>query len=138
MPEFDCPSRRSLLRSAALLAGVTVLPGVITACGPPPTPTATEGRLPSADVPQGTAVVVAAGNTRLIVAQPTAGEFVAFSAVCPHQGALIKGSDTLVVRCPAHGSEFDTADGGVPITGPAADPLTTVPVTVQGEELLLG
>lgn len=138
MPEFDCPSRRSLLRTAALLAGVTVLPGVVTACGPKPTPTAQGGRVPSADIPVGTAVVVASGDQRLLVAQPTEGEFVAYNAHCPHQGALIKGSDDLVVRCPAHGSEFDTGKEGAVLHGPATTPLNPVPVSVDGDQLVLG
>lgn len=138
MPEFDCPSRRSLLRSAVLLAGVSVLPGVLTACGPPPTPTTVGGRIPSAEVPVGTAVVVASGQQRLLVAQPAQDQFVAYSATCPHQGALVKGSDTLIVRCPAHGSEFDTANNGAPVHGPATSPLTPVPVAVDGDELVLG
>lgn len=138
MPEFDCPSRRGLLRSAVLLAGVSVLPGVVAACGPKPTPTTVGGRIPSADVPVGTAVVVASGQQRLLVAQLTEGQFVAYSAVCPHQGALVKGSDTLIVRCPAHGSEFDTADHGVPVHGPATSPLTSVPVSIDGDEIVLG
>lgn len=138
MPEFDCLSRRGLLRTAAVLAGVTVLPGVITACAPEPTPTAQGGKIPAADIPVGAAVVVAAAGKRLLVAQPTAGEYVAYSANCPHEGALIKGSDSTVVRCPAHGSEFDTADGGVPLHGPAASPLLPVTVTVEGDQLALG
>ena len=138
MPDFDCPSRRTLLRSAALLAGVTVLPGVVTACAPKPTPTAEGGRIPTSDVPEGTAVVVASGEERLLVAQPKKGEFVAFSATCPHQGALIKGSDSLIVRCPAHGSEFDTADRGRAMTGPATGTLASVKVAVDGDELVLG
>lgn len=138
MPEFDCLSRRDLLRSAAVLAGVTVLPGVITACAPEPTPTAEGGRIPATDIPVGAAVIVAAAGKRLIVAQPEAGQYVAFSANCPHEGALIKGSDTTVVRCPAHGSEFDTADGGVPLHGPANSPLLPVTVTVEGDQLALG
>lgn len=137
MPEFDCPSRRTLLRVAAL-AGVSVLPGVLSACAPAPTPTLQSGRLPSADVPSGTVVVVAAGSHRILVAQPSAGQFAAYSATCPHQGALVRGSDTLVVRCPAHGSEFDTADGGVPLHGPATTPLQPIEVSVDGDELVFG
>jgi Rieske Fe-S protein len=78
------------------------------------------------------------GAKPVVVAQPTAGQFVAFSASCTHRGTTVAaqpGSTTL--RCPAHGSEFDAATGKV-LKGPAAAPLPSVPVTDANGVLTLG
>ncbi len=87
-------------------------------------------------VPVGNAVVIAAA-TPYVVAQPTAGEFVAFSAVCTHMGATVTAGDGLTLVCPAHGSEFDAANGSVE-RGPAMAPLPAVPVKDVGGTLYVG
>lgn len=143
-----CSSRRSVLRGLAGLGGVVLLPGVVVACGSSPeasqdagAPSAGGGEpsgIPASDVAVGTAVVVDAAGQKVVVAQPTDGQFVAFSAKCTHQGTTVDGSDSLVVRCPNHGSRFDLADGAAVVNGPATQPLPEVPVTVRGDQLLLG
>jgi cytochrome b6-f complex iron-sulfur subunit len=93
--------------------------------------------LDAAQVPVGSAIVVS-GAKPVVVAQPTAGTFVAFSASCTHRGTTVAaepGSTTLL--CPAHGSEFDAATGQV-LKGPATAPLASVPVTNADGVLTLG
>lgn len=71
---------------------------------------------------------------KVVVTQPTEGEFRAFTAVCTHQGCVvaeIKGAD---IDCTCHGSKFSIADGSV-VTGPATKPLEQLKVTVTGEDL---
>ncbi|MEY3443970.1 MAG: hypothetical protein RLZZ519_2251 [Bacteroidota bacterium] len=58
--------------------------------------------------------------------------FTALLMRCTHQGAQLQlFGDKL--QCPAHGSEFDPK--GAVVQGPAADPLRTFPVSVQGAQL---
>ena len=62
------------------------------------------------------------------------GAFCATQATCPHrQGPLNEGTlDGSTVTCPWHGSRFNVCTGAVQ-RGPAADPLKTYSVVVEGE-----
>ncbi len=139
-----CTQRRMVL---AALPGVILLPGVLAACGmkepaPPSstvqaTTTVPRAQVPVSDVAVGTAKEVRAGGEVVIVAQPTEGEFVAFSARCTHQGGIVQVVRGMSLRCPLHGAEFDAATGEN--TGPPAPrPLDVVPVVEQGGQLVLG
>jgi thiosulfate dehydrogenase [quinone] large subunit len=71
--------------------------------------------------------VPASGDPGLVI-QQTAGEFVAFDAVCPHAGctvAYVRAAK--IIACPCHGSEFNAKTGAV-IQGPATTGLTTIKV----------
>jgi Rieske Fe-S protein len=63
------------------------------------------------------------------------GDFVAYSAVCTHQGCTVayQGGE---LACPCHGSVFDPANGAAVVTGPASRPLPEIPVKVQGGEVV--
>jgi Rieske Fe-S protein len=63
------------------------------------------------------------------------GDFVAYSAVCTHQGCTVahRGGQ---LACPCHGSIFDPANGAAVVSGPARNPLPEVPVEVSGGEVL--
>lgn len=58
----------------------------------------------------------------------------AFLMRCTHQGTQLKAGEAELV-CPAHGSTFST-DGSVS-EGPAASPLRSLPVTIDGDRLLI-
>jgi nitrite reductase/ring-hydroxylating ferredoxin subunit len=79
------------------------------------------------DIPVGGGAVIVKDN--IVVTQPVAGEFKAFSAVCPHVGCLLDKVANETIDCPCHGSTFRISDGSV-VTGPATRPLTPVPITV--------
>ena len=83
------------------------------------------------EVPVGSGVIV--GD--VVVTQPAAGDFRAFSAVCTHSGCLVNQVADGTINCPCHGSKFGL-DGEV-VNGPAARPLTAVPVQVQGESIVV-
>lgn len=85
-------------------------------------------------VPVGGAAIVSVGDTAYVVAQPTAGNFIAHSAVCPHQGCLCNEVVGANAVCPCHGSEFDVESGAVK-RGPAAQPLAPATVTVTNGTL---
>lgn len=72
----------------------------------------------------------------VVVAQPTAGTFRAFSAICTHQQCpLISVSDGLI-NCGCHGSQFAIEDGSVR-GGPATKPLPVRQVRIEGDDIIL-
>jgi len=146
--ELDCPSRRGVLRTLAGVGVTTIAAGVLVACGgsdPAPSTgsTGTGGAgaagasVPLADVPVGEAVVVDVDGARYVLAQPVAGEVVAFSASCTHAGTTVEAAGGLELRCPNHGSRFDAGDGAAVLNGPAVDPLPSVPASIEGDLVLL-
>lgn len=88
----------------------------------------------AADVPVGGGTVFA--DQKVVVTQPTAGAFKAFSAVCTHQGCLVANVST-TINCPCHGSTFSIEDGSVD-NGPATRALPEVPVTATGGQITVG
>jgi Rieske Fe-S protein len=86
------------------------------------------------DIPVGGGKVFDA--QKVVVTQPTAGQFKAFSAVCTHMGCSVSGVSDGVIVCPCHGSKFHVADGSV-ANGPATSPLPAKQVTVSGGEITL-
>jgi nitrite reductase/ring-hydroxylating ferredoxin subunit len=86
----------------------------------------------TSEIPVGSGKIFAAD--KVVVTQPTAGDFKAFSAVCTHQGCVvadIKGED---IDCTCHGSKFSIKDGSV-LKGPATKPLETLTATVKNGEI---
>ncbi|MFD5448525.1 Rieske (2Fe-2S) protein [Streptomyces sp. NPDC127100] len=88
----------------------------------------------TADIPEGGGKVLA--DRKIVVTQPTAGEFKAFSATCTHQGCAVKDVADGVIHCPCHNSTFSITDGSVR-GGPATKPLPAVPITVSGDSIEL-
>jgi nitrite reductase/ring-hydroxylating ferredoxin subunit len=70
----------------------------------------------ASDVPVGGGTVLKAD--KVVVTQPSKGEFKAFSAVCTHQGCLVAKVEGGQIVCPCHGSHFSITDGS-PTSGPA-------------------
>ena len=87
----------------------------------------------TSEVPVGGGLVLA--DEKVVVTQPTEGEFKAFSAVCTHQGTTLDGVEDGSLHCPNHGSLFSPEDGSV-VQGPAAKPLPEVEITVDGDKIL--
>lgn len=87
--------------------------------------------VPLSSIPVGGAVSSTMGSTPIVVAQPSAGKVVAFSAVCTHMGCTVapQGKE---YDCPCHGSRFDATTGAV-LGGPAPAPLTRLQATVSGD-----
>ncbi|MCW2913894.1 MAG: iron sulfur protein [Actinomycetia bacterium] len=84
------------------------------------------------DIPVGGGKVF--DQEKIVVTQPTAGEFKAFSAVCTHQGCTVKKIANGIITCPCHQSQFKIGDGSV-AGGPAPAPLPSKTVTVTGTDL---
>jgi Rieske Fe-S protein len=88
-----------------------------------------------ADVPVGGAVSATGPDGKpVIVAQPSDGEIVAFSAICTHQGCTVAPADK-ILKCPCHGSTYDLATGKN-TGGPAPRPLTEIAVKVEGGQVV--
>lgn len=92
------------------------------------------GAIAKADIPVGGGKIFA--DRSLVVTQPTAGDFKAFSANCTHQGTLLNQIDGTAMICPNHGSRFSIVDGSVE-QGPASSPLPEKTVDVQGDSLVV-
>ncbi|MFE9396728.1 Rieske (2Fe-2S) protein [Streptomyces flavidovirens] len=88
----------------------------------------------TADIPEGGGKVFA--DKGLVVTQPTAGQFKAFSSKCTHQGCAVKDVANGMINCPCHGSMFDATDGSVK-AGPATTPLPAAAIKVEGDSITL-
>ena len=88
----------------------------------------------TADIPVGSGKVFT--DAGIVISQPTAGKFVAFSATCTHQGCTVSTITGNTVSCPCHGSSFRLADGSV-VKGPAANPLPKKDIKVSGGQIRL-
>ncbi|MFF9865525.1 Rieske (2Fe-2S) protein [Streptomyces sp. NPDC013953] len=143
--------RRTVLAAAAAAAAAPL----VTGCGdgggddaatPAPTapaqsptgsaPAHTAGqRLAStADIPSGGGTVFK--EQQVVVTQPQAGEFRAFSAICTHQRCVVAAVEDGTINCACHGSRFRIADGSV-VRGPATRPLPAEDITVSGDTISL-
>lgn len=70
-----------------------------------------------------------------IVAQPTAGKFIGYDALCTHEGCPVDVFDTPgEMDCSCHSSHFKVSDGSV-ISGPAKKPLPMKPIIVEGGKI---
>ncbi|MFI8105737.1 Rieske (2Fe-2S) protein [Streptomyces sp. NPDC086023] len=93
-----------------------------------------EALLKTSEVPVGGGTVLA--GKKIVVTQPTTGEFKAFSAVCTHRGCTVNKVAEGTIDCPCHGSRFAVGDGAV-VHGPAKKPLPGKEITVEGGEIRL-
>ncbi|MCX4740500.1 Rieske (2Fe-2S) protein [Streptomyces antibioticus] len=88
----------------------------------------------TADIPEGGGKVF--GSEKVVVVQPSAGTYKAYSAVCTHAGCGVKSVADGVINCPCHNSNFSIEDGSVK-SGPATKPLPEVKITVSGDSISL-
>ena len=139
----------SLTRRALLTAGSATVVGAgalaLAACSSPApggsgatsqAPKTTAGTVvaKASDIPVGGSKVAKIGDAPVVLAQPTAGNIVCFSAVCPHQGCAV-GAAGKEYNCPCHGSKFNAETGAV-LAGPAVTGLTAIKVKVSGDSVV--
>ncbi|MET9364204.1 Rieske (2Fe-2S) protein [Streptomyces sp. NPDC006632] len=142
------PARRTVIAcvgAAGLAAALTACGGSDSAAGSGPATAAAPAGDGGAkgggdvlgktsDIPQGGGKIFA--KEGVVVTQPAAGQFKAFSAKCTHQGCAVSSVSGGTINCPCHGSKFDVADGSVK-AGPAPAPLPTAAISVEGDSIKL-
>jgi Rieske Fe-S protein len=125
------PTRRNLLVGASA-AGVAV---TLAGCGSSDSGSSGSNgavTFKTSDVPVGGGAVNQ--DAKVVVTQPTAGQYKAFTAVCTHQGCIVSDVKNGLITCPCHGSQYSAADGSVK-AGPASSPLASKPVSVSGDTI---
>ncbi|MFF4589327.1 Rieske (2Fe-2S) protein [Streptomyces sp. NPDC001388] len=133
------PTRRTVLvvtggAAAALATGCGDGGGSSTSNGESSGASAGERLAKTVDIPVGGGKIFA--GPKIVVTQPTKGDFKAFSAVCTHQGCTVGSVADGTINCPCHKSEFRVADGSV-ASGPAPRPLPEKKITVTGGTITL-
>ncbi|MGX1269065.1 Rieske (2Fe-2S) protein [Streptomyces phaeoluteigriseus] len=88
----------------------------------------------TAEIPVGGGRIFA--DEKIVVTQPTQGDFKAFSAVCTHQRCIVATVADGTINCACHKSSFGIADGAV-AGGPATEPLPARKITVEGDAITL-
>ncbi|WP_020140297.1 Rieske (2Fe-2S) protein, partial [Streptomyces sp. 351MFTsu5.1] len=88
----------------------------------------------TSDIPEGGGTIFK--DKGVVVTQPTAGQFKAFSSKCTHQGCAVGSVADGVIVCPCHNSHFSVEDGSVK-KGPATQPLPAAQITVSGDSITL-
>ncbi|WP_335941106.1 Rieske (2Fe-2S) protein [Streptomyces sp. PTD5-9] len=88
----------------------------------------------TADIPRGGGKIFA--DRGVVVTQPEAGGFKAFSSKCTHQGCTVSSVSDGTINCPCHASRFDIATGDV-TSGPATQPLPARPIKVVNGSITL-
>ena len=138
----QAPQTDSLATRRGVLAGVGLvgLAGVITACGAGSSSSA-QSSAATANALAATSDIPVGGGTiftgpKVVVTQPTANEFKAFSAVCTHMGCIVSQVSNGTIDCPCHGSQYSITTGAV-LAGPAPAPLPAEQIKVSGGSIFL-
>ena len=153
-PYVRSTSRRAVLASAcaactAVLAGCARYGTSNGLAGAPATPAATTPSAAGAASSAGTNASAALASTtdipvgggkvltaqKIVITQPTAGSFHAFTAICTHQGCIVNSVSGGPIDCPCHGSKYSALNGSV-VNGPATLPLAAVSIKVQGTSIV--
>ena len=87
----------------------------------------------TSDIPVGGGKILA--DKKIVITQPHAGTFDAFTAVCTHLGCIVGTVSGGTINCPCHGSKFSITNGSV-VNGPATSPLAPVNIKVQGTSII--
>ncbi len=113
--------------------------GGTTTTGGGATPTgggSAQGLAALADVPDGGGLIVDNPAGGKILLARTGDEVKAYNAACTHMGTIVDAPKDGIALCSNHGSEFSTEDGSVK-KGPATQPLPTIDVKVEGDQVVL-
>ncbi|MCT6781537.1 Rieske (2Fe-2S) protein [Streptomyces sp. CS7] len=137
-------------RRTVLAAGAAGAAALATGCGSSdgdggedasPTPSAPGDATGGAELARTGDIPVGGGTIfkerKVVVTQPTEGDFKAFSAVCTHASCLVSTVSDGTINCPCHGSKFSITDAAVE-AGPATRPLPAEQISISGGAIRLG
>ncbi|MER5577954.1 MULTISPECIES: Rieske (2Fe-2S) protein [Streptomyces] len=88
----------------------------------------------TADIPEGSGKIFK--DEKVVVSQPAAGDYKAFSTICTHQKCPMVDLKDDIISCACHGSQFSVLDGSVK-KGPAVQPLEAKQISVNGDSITL-
>jgi Rieske Fe-S protein len=120
--------------SAPAAAGTTPAAPASSAAGGASSPATSNALAATSKIPVGGGMIFP--EPQVVVTQPTANEFKAFSAVCTHMGCIVNQISNGTIDCPCHGSQYSIATGDV-VAGPAPRPLPAKQIKVSGGSIFL-
>ncbi|OIJ97721.1 Rieske (2Fe-2S) protein [Streptomyces colonosanans] len=127
--------RTVLVTGAAVLLGGCGAKGTQSTGSPTPSsPPAGRELAKTSEIPIGGGKIFK--EQKVVVTQPTKGEFKAFSAICTHLGCTVGTVANGTINCPCHGSRYRITDAAV-VHGPAKRPLPAKTITVKGDMIRL-
>lgn len=128
-------TRRAIFKATGGVAATVAVAGGLAACSNDSAKKqdATPETVKKDQVPVGSGVVVG----EYVVVQPTKGDFKAYTAVCPHQGCLVRTITEEEIVCPCHSSGFSPKDGSK-MYGPATEGLAKAKLTDNGDSFEVG
>jgi len=112
----------------------TAVPASSAAAGGASSSSTTNALAATSKIPVGSGMIFP--EPQVVVTQPTAGEFKAFSAVCTHMGCIVNQISNQTIDCPCHGSQYSITTGAV-VSGPAPRPLPAKQIKVSGGSIFL-
>ena len=130
-----CSSGGSSSSSAGAGAQAATASAPSAASGAGSTVKAADVLATTSEIPLGGGMIFTAHT--VVVTQPSAGDFKAFSAVCTHMGCIVNKIANGTIDCPCHGSQYSIKDGAV-VAGPAPAPLPSKTIKVSGNDITLG
>jgi Rieske Fe-S protein len=129
------PSRRIVFQGLGALGTAVALAG----CGSDDggdeeaaAPDAGSELATTSEVPVGGGLILT--EQKVVITQPTEGDFKAFTAVCTHQQCVVAEVQE-TINCNCHQSKFSIEDGSVQ-GGPAPSPLEEIAIEVDGDRIV--
>ncbi len=93
--------------------------------------------LHKSEVPYGEAKNIIFGDSAVMVINRPEKGFIAFSRTCTHLGCLVEfNKNRQKIICPCHAGTYDL-EGNVE-SGPPPRALTTIPLKIEGDSILIG
>ena len=128
------PTRRQVLVTGGVVVAAVAVTAACSSSGSSSVPGVGGSTVSTGDVPVGGGVVLE--GRQVVVTQPTAGTFKAFSAVCTHEGCLVASVANGTITCPCHMGQFSATDGSVQ-GGPPPSPLAEAKFTLSGTTITI-
>lgn len=141
-PEMDFMKRRSFLKFLTFVLGTTAVGSFaypLVRFLAPPQAKARGGQVSinKSDVPLGEGKEIVLGDIPAIIVNVRGMGYIALSRVCTHLGCLVEyNKEDNKFICPCHAGTFNV-EGNV-ISGPPPKPLSKLPLTVQGDNIIIG